>query len=63
MNTPPGPRSIRIDEVIYYLTFIYNVVLLDRLKERGYWWDTHLNNKCIKSHNGRLMAEVLRIYK
>ena len=63
MNTFPGPRSIRIDEVIYYLTFIYNVVLLDRLKERGYWWDTYLNSECIKSHNGRLMAEVLRIYR
>ena len=36
MNTLPGPRSIRINKVTYYLTFIYNVVLLDRLKEKGY---------------------------
>ena len=63
INTPPGLRSIRIDEVIYYATFIYNMVLLNRLKERDYWWDTHLNNKCIKSYNRRLMAEIPRIYK
>ena len=63
INTLPGPRSIRIDKVVYYLTFIYNMVLLDRLKERGYWWDTHLNNECIKSHNGRLVVEVPRICK
>ena len=36
INTPPGPKSIRINEVIYYLTFICNMVLLDYLKERGY---------------------------
>ena len=29
MNTPPGPRSIRIDKAVYYLTFICNMVLLD----------------------------------
>ena len=39
------------------------MVLLDRLKEKGYWWDTYPNNKCIKNHNGKLMAEVLRIYR
>ena len=61
VNTFPGFRSIRIDEVIYYFTFIYNMVLLDCLKERGYWWDMYLNNKYIKNYNGRLMAEVPRI--
>ena len=34
VNTFPGLRSIRIDEAVYYPTFIYNVVLLDRLKKR-----------------------------
>ena len=36
VNTFPGPKNIRINEAVYYFTFIYNVVLLDRLKERGY---------------------------
>ena len=63
VNTFPGPKSIRINKAAYYFTFIYNMVLLDRLKERGYWWDTHFNSECIKNHNKRLMAEVLRIYK
>ena len=36
INTPPGPRSIRINKAVYYFIFIYNIVLLDRLKERGY---------------------------
>ena len=36
VNTLPGPKSIRIDKAAYYLTFIYNMVLLDCLKERGY---------------------------
>ena len=36
MNTFPGLRSIRVDEVVYYFTFICNVVLLDCLKEKGY---------------------------
>ena len=36
INTPPGPRNIQIDKVAYYLTFIYIVVLLDRLKKKGY---------------------------
>ena len=63
INTFSGFKSIRIDKVTYYFTFIYNMVLLDRLKEKGYWWDMYFNNKCIKSHNGRLMAEVLRIYR
>ena len=61
MNTPPGPKSIRIDEAVHYFIFIYDVVLLDYLKERDYWWDTYLNNECIKNHNGRLVMEVLRI--
>ena len=39
------------------------MVLLNRLKEKGYWWDTYPNNEYIKSHNRRLMAEVPRIYK
>ena len=39
------------------------MVLLDRLKEKGYWWDTHLNNEYIKSHNGRLIAEMPKIYR
>ena len=63
MNTPPGLKSIQINKAVYYLTFICNVVLLDRLKEKGYWWDTYLNNKYIKNYNRRLMAEVPRIYK
>ena len=63
VNTLPGLRSIRIDKAAYYLTFIYNVVLLNYLKERGYWWDTYLNNKYIKSYNRRLIVEVPRIYK
>ena len=63
VNTPPGLKNIQIDKAVYYLTFIYNVILLDRLKEKGYWWDTHLNSECIKTHNGRLVAEVPRIYK
>ena len=37
VNTFPGFRNIQIDETVYYPTFICNVVLLDRLKERGYW--------------------------
>ena len=36
INTPPGLKSIQIDKTVYYPTFIYNIVLLDRLKERGY---------------------------
>ena len=36
VNTFPGLRSMRINEAVYCLTFIYNVVLLDYLKERGY---------------------------
>ena len=36
INTFPRPRNIRIDETVYYLIFIYNIVLLDYLKERGY---------------------------
>ena len=63
MNTLPGLRNIRINEVTYYFTFIYNMELLDCLKETGYWWDTYFNNKCIKNHNGRLMTEVLKIYR
>ena len=63
MNTFPGFKSIRIDEVVYYLIFIYNVVLLDCLKERGYWWDTYFNSKCIRSYNGKLIAEMPRICK
>ena len=63
VNTPPGLRSIQINKVIYYFTFIYNMVLLDCLKKRGYWWDTHFNNEYIQSYNGRLMAEVPRIYR
>ena len=63
VNTPPGFKSIRINEATYYLTFIYNMVLLDRLKEKGYWWDMYLNNKYIKNYNKRLIAEVLRIYR
>ena len=63
MNTPPGFRTIQIDETAYYFIFIYNMVLLDCLKERGYWWDMYFNNKCIKNYNGRLMAEVPRIYR
>ena len=39
------------------------MVLLSCLKKRSYWWDTHPNNKCIKSHNGRLVTEVPRIYR
>ena len=39
------------------------MVLLDHLKERGYWWDMYPNNEYIKSHNGRLMEEVPRIYR
>ena len=63
MNTPPGLRSIRINEAAYYFIFIYNVVLLDCLKGRGYWWDTHFNDEYIRSYNGRLMVEVPRICK
>ena len=63
MITPPEPRSIQIDKTAYYLTFIYNMVLLDYLKKRGYWWDTHPNNECIKNHNRKLIAEVPRIYR
>ena len=63
MNTFSRPKNIQINKAVYYLTFIYNVVFLDYLKERGYRWDTHLNNKYIKNYNGRLMAEVPRIYK
>ena len=36
VNTPPGPRSIQINKAAFYLTFIYIVVLLDRIKEKGY---------------------------
>ena len=36
MNTFPGLKNIRIDKAAYYLTFIYNVVLLDHLKDKGY---------------------------
>ena len=36
MNTPPGFKSIEINKAAYYPTFIYNVVLLDCLKEKGY---------------------------
>ena len=63
VNTPPGLKSIQINKAAYYPTFIYNIVSLNRLKKRGYWWDTHPNNEYIKSHNGRLIAEVPRIYK
>ena len=63
MNTPPGLRNIRIDKAVYYPIFIYNVVLLDYLKEKCYWWDTHFNNKYIKNYDGRLIAEVPRIYR
>ena len=63
INTLPGFKSIRIDEAIYYFIFIYNVVLLNYLKERDYWWNTYFNNKYIKSYNRKLIAEVLRIYK
>ena len=34
INTFPGFKSIQINKVIYYLTFIYNMVLLNRLKKR-----------------------------
>ena len=36
INTPPGPRSIRINKAAYYPTFIYNIILLDYLKKKGY---------------------------
>ena len=36
INTPPGPKSIQINKTAYYLTFIYNMVSLDYLKEKGY---------------------------
>ena len=36
MNTFPGLKNIQIDKTAYYFTFIYNVVLLDRLKKKGY---------------------------
>ena len=36
MNTFPGPKNIQIDKAAYYPTFIYNMVLLNRLKEKGY---------------------------
>ena len=36
MNTPPRPKSIRINKAAYYPTFIYNIILLDRLKDKGY---------------------------
>ena len=36
INTFSGLRNIRIDKAAYYLIFIYNVVLLDCLKEKGY---------------------------
>ena len=63
INTLPGPRSIRINKAAYYPTFIYNIVLLNRLKEKGYWWDIYLNNEYIKSHNEKLITEMPRIYK
>ena len=63
MNTFPGFKSIQIDKAVYYLTFIYNVILLDYLKERSYWWDMYFNNEYIRIYNGRLVAEVLRIYR
>ena len=63
VNTLPGHRNIQINKAAYYLTFIYNMVLFNRLKERRYWWDTYPNNKYIRSHNGRFMAEVPRIYR
>ena len=34
INTPPGPRNIQINKAAYYLTFIYNMVLLNRLRKR-----------------------------
>ena len=39
------------------------MVSLDRLKEKDYLWDTHLNNEYIKNYNKRLITEVPRIYK
>ena len=36
VNTSPEFKSIRINETVYYPTFIYNMILLDYLKDKGY---------------------------
>ena len=47
----PIIKIIRIQNVTFCLFFIYNIILFQKLRVRGYWWDTKPFNNYIRRLN------------
>ena len=44
----PITKIIRILNVTFYPSFVYNIILFQKLRVRGYWWDIKPPNNYIR---------------
>ena len=44
----PIIKIIKILNITFYFSFVYNIILFQKLRVRGYWWDTKPLNNCIR---------------
>ena len=61
VQTPQGNRQLCAEEAAFCPTFICNVMSLDKLKERGYWWDTRPEFECVRNRGNDVVANVPKI--
>ena len=52
----PIIKIIKIPNIIFYLSFIYNIILFQKLQVRGYWWDTKPFNNYIRRLNKSIIT-------
>ena len=59
VNSPKGPRIIRLFEVAYCEGFACNLVSLRILHRRGYWWDNKPPNNSLRDRDDAVICELV----
>ena len=55
-------RTLRLRNAVFCPTFLCNVVSLQKLLRRGYWWDTRASPTRLCRGDGSTLAQVMNIY-
>ena len=51
-------KIIRIPNITFYLSFVYNIMLFQKLRVRGYWWDIKPFNNYIWYLDESIIAQM-----
>ncbi|RYP32481.1 hypothetical protein DL768_011137 [Monosporascus sp. mg162] len=59
LQSPKGPRALRLYDVAHCEDFACNLVSLRQLRKKGYWWDNRGTNNFIRDKYDQVVATLI----